>query len=138
MNIAEAVKAHGIRKGDVIRITDIRELRVEQVLPNASRIEGWVKRGDGSGAALVSLPLGTPLNLKSRECELIERPLPDLPTEPGSVIRFTSVASRETQTWMLASSGLWRSSVAEQMSIPTEILAKRIAALANGEFRVLS
>ncbi|AXC37961.1 hypothetical protein SEA_JACKO_103 [Microbacterium phage Jacko] len=137
MNIAEIVKLHGIRKGDLIRITDVRELRVEQVLPNASRIEGWVKRNGGGVDAYVSLPLGTPLNLKSRECELIERPMPDLPTEPGSVVRYTASASGDIRTWMLANSGLWRSSVAEQPPIPTDSLAKQIAALANGQFQVV-
>lgn len=137
MNIEEIVNLHGIRKGDTIRVTDVREFRVEKVDTVNRCIKGVATKRDGTGDTYLVVPFDAPATVKSRECELIERPLPDLPTEIGSVIRFKGAMSGEPQTWMLTNSGVWRSSRSERHGEHTSRLARLVLAIANGEFEVL-
>lgn len=121
--MAHTIKPEDIKVGDTIRIT--HKVKVGYVL----------KDGKGSNGSVRAESSAAYYTLSDAEIELVDRPLPPLPTTPGSVIRLSSSDGPATANWMLGVNDMWMSGLGAQQ---TEESLQRIIQLREWKFEVIA
>lgn len=96
---SKKIAIEDIRVGDKIRIIDVRE---DVVTEAASYVTG-IKYLRGNGGVISTE--NAPSRNTERTFYLVERPV-ELPTKPGSVIRYS--VDGEVVTWLLMARGYWQ------------------------------
>lgn len=101
--MGKVITKEDIQVGDTIRIT--REVKVAKINEDAFNSGGSVDNGEGGFYVL-----------GGADIELIDRPLPPLPTTPGSVIRISTNNLDAKTNWMLGVNDMWMSPHGHQQS----------------------
>lgn len=102
--MGKVITKEDIQVGDTIRIT------------HEVKVAGAFKDRNGRNSSVTSLKGGIYYSLANADVELVDRPLPPLPTTPGSVIRILTKNSEAKVNWMLGVNDMWMSPHGHQQS----------------------